>query len=137
MTKRETATAVGEAQERTAWRAYVGKKRLLHGDMLGYQFNPSNADRRTVKFIRVSDDGVSLLCEGKDGLNELFPVTGFYGVTVKRPAGTIDLTPTWAGVLPLLLVAFTDGTDESKKMAKEELLRMAKAADAYNASVKK
>lgn len=48
----------------------------------------------------------------------------------------IDCTPTWAGVLPLLLAALDNGTDEGRKIAREELARMAKAADLYNASRK-
>lgn len=45
---------------------------------------------------------------------------------------TIDLTPTWSGLLPALLLAYTNGTPEGKRMARGELLRMAEAADKYN-----
>lgn len=55
----------------------------------------------------------------------------------KRLVGTINLTPTWAGVLPILIAALEDGTDEGRKLAKLELASMAKAADLYNASVPK
>lgn len=55
---------------------------------------------------------------------------------VKR-VGIIDLTPTWRGVLPILIAALEDGTPEGKRLAKLELANMAKAADAYNASVPK
>jgi hypothetical protein len=55
----------------------------------------------------------------------------------KRLVGTIDLTPTWAAVLPILIAALEDGTDEGRKLAKLELASMAKAADLYNASVPK
>jgi hypothetical protein len=44
----------------------------------------------------------------------------------------IDITPTWKGLLPLFLTALEIGTDEGKRAAKEELVRMAEAADAYN-----
>jgi len=54
----------------------------------------------------------------------------------RRRVGTIDLTPTWSAVLPILILALTNGTDEGRKMATEELKNMAKAADAYNSSVK-
>jgi hypothetical protein len=53
----------------------------------------------------------------------------------KRPAGKIDLTPTWKGVLPIIIAALEDGTPEGKRLAKLELAQMAKAADLYNASV--
>lgn len=52
---------------------------------------------------------------------------------MKKTAGTIDLTPTWSGVLDLLLVAYTEGTVEGQRHAITELRRMAKAADAYAA----
>ena len=47
----------------------------------------------------------------------------------------VDITPTWAGVLPLLLAALENGTDKARQAAREELRTMAKAADLYNASV--
>lgn len=49
---------------------------------------------------------------------------------------SIDITPTWAGLLPLLLAAITDGTDKGGKVAREELARMAEAADRWNAHCK-
>ena len=45
---------------------------------------------------------------------------------------TIDITPTWAGILPLLLAVIVDGTPEGKKHAIAELQRMADAADKFN-----
>lgn len=47
---------------------------------------------------------------------------------------TIDLTPTWVSLLPMLLASYTDGNDKGRAIALEELKRMATAADAYNAS---
>ena len=41
----------------------------------------------------------------------------------------IDCTPTWEAVLPMLLLVLKDGTTEGQKIAKEELRRMARAAD--------
>lgn len=43
----------------------------------------------------------------------------------------VDITPTWAGVLPVLLAAYSAGTDEGRRMAEIELRRMAKLADAF------
>lgn len=54
----------------------------------------------------------------------------------KKPAGTIDLTPTWRAILPILILALTDGTETGRKIAREELARMADAADAYNKETK-
>ncbi|PZR35790.1 hypothetical protein [Caulobacter segnis] len=46
---------------------------------------------------------------------------------------TIDLTPTWRAVLPIIATALTEGTPEGAKLAREELRRMAEAADQWNA----
>lgn len=45
---------------------------------------------------------------------------------------TIDLTPTWADVLPLLLASIESGNSVAHDAAKKELQRMATAADNYN-----
>lgn len=47
--------------------------------------------------------------------------------------GTIIVTPTWRGVLPLLLAGVENGSAEGRRLALEELGRMADAADAFNA----
>lgn len=49
---------------------------------------------------------------------------------------TIDITPSWEGVLPTLLILLADAGKEGKKVAHEELLKMARAADLYNKGVK-
>jgi len=49
----------------------------------------------------------------------------------------IDVTPTWEGILPTLLVIYRDGTTvEARQTAMKELERMAKLADAYVAEMK-
>ncbi|MEM7298027.1 MAG: hypothetical protein AAF391_07150 [Bacteroidota bacterium] len=51
---------------------------------------------------------------------------------------TIDITPTWSGLLPALLAVIQDGeTAEARQIAKDELVKMAKAADRYNEHTKK
>jgi len=55
---------------------------------------------------------------------------------IKKQVGTIDMTPTWRAILPYLLLGVENGNAEGRKIAIEELQRMADAADAYNASVK-
>lgn len=47
----------------------------------------------------------------------------------------IDITPSWAGVLPLLLAVIEDGTDSGRQLATKELQRMAEAADKFNALI--
>lgn len=54
----------------------------------------------------------------------------------QKPIRTIDLTPTWAAVLPVYLAAMCDGTAEAQCAAREELTRMARLADAYVAQSK-
>lgn len=49
---------------------------------------------------------------------------------------TIELMPTWAGLLPMLLMLLENGNAEGRKTAREELARMAQAADRWNAHVK-
>jgi hypothetical protein len=55
----------------------------------------------------------------------------------KKKIGTIDLTPTWRGILPYLFEGLENGTEAGKKIAREEFARMAEAADLWNASQKK
>lgn len=54
------------------------------------------------------------------------------GVPLKRPAETIDITPSWRGILPLLVALIENSNEEGRATALEELGRMAAAADAYN-----
>lgn len=48
---------------------------------------------------------------------------------------TIDMTPTWESVLPIYLMAWTDGNAKGRAAA-SELQRMARLADLYVASQK-
>ena len=50
----------------------------------------------------------------------------------KVTVGTIDVTPAWTGVLPMLIAALENGSEVGRKIAREELARMARAADLYN-----
>jgi len=57
-------------------------------------------------------------------------------VTEKTKIGTVDITPTWVAVVPVLLAAIENGTSEGRRLAIEELKRMASIADAYVAANK-
>lgn len=46
---------------------------------------------------------------------------------------TIDVTPTWAALMPALIAAVRDGTPEGQSIAIEELNKLAEAVDAQNA----
>lgn len=41
----------------------------------------------------------------------------------------IDVTPSWEGIVPYLVVILRDGSDEGQRLAREELHRMAQLAD--------
>lgn len=51
--------------------------------------------------------------------------------------GFIDATPRWQDVLPIILMGLSSGNKRSVQIAEEELLRMAKAADEWNAYCKR
>ena len=44
----------------------------------------------------------------------------------------IDVTPTWRAVVPILIAALRDGTDEGHRAATAELYRMADIIDRMN-----
>jgi hypothetical protein len=48
----------------------------------------------------------------------------------------IDLTPTWAGLLPALVAALQDGSPEGRGIAQAELLKLCQWADSRNAEAK-
>lgn len=47
----------------------------------------------------------------------------------KRRVGTIDLTPTWRATVPVIVAAIENGTPEGRRLAVEELYRMADHCD--------
>jgi hypothetical protein len=49
---------------------------------------------------------------------------------------TIDATPTWRGILPVYLTVIEQGGENGRRIAREELARMAEAADKWNAHAK-
>ncbi len=44
---------------------------------------------------------------------------------------TIDMTPTWQATSRMLILAFENGNDNAKDIAKVQLLRMGKLLDQY------
>lgn len=52
-------------------------------------------------------------------------------VTEKTKIGTIDLTPTWSGILPTLIALMVDGNEKGRITALGELQKMAQLADRY------
>lgn len=49
---------------------------------------------------------------------------------------TIDATPTWAGIMPVLIAVIENGTTEGRNNAVAEIMRLARAADSYIAADK-
>lgn len=47
---------------------------------------------------------------------------------------TIDVTPTWSAILPMLIMVLQDGTPQGQAEATAELRRMAQLADRYVAA---
>ena len=52
-----------------------------------------------------------------------------YGETLTRKQITVDITPTWRGLLPYMMAVLEDGTHEGKEIVKENFQKMATAAD--------
>ncbi len=50
----------------------------------------------------------------------------------KMEATTINVTPTWVGIMPALIMALQRGTEEGKRVAADELMRLAREVDAAN-----
>lgn len=48
----------------------------------------------------------------------------------------VDLTPTWAAIMPAIAAVLENGTEEGRAMAREELQRAAQALDAANADAR-
>jgi len=46
----------------------------------------------------------------------------------------IDVTPLWAGIMPAIIAALTHGTPEGQRMAREELMNLARQLDQQNAA---
>lgn len=53
-------------------------------------------------------------------------------LAVATTPDTIDMTPTWAGIMPGLIASLTHGTPIGQKIASEELMRLARLVDAAN-----
>lgn len=45
---------------------------------------------------------------------------------------TLNITPTWAGILPAYMAVLENGNAEGRKIARAEMLRMARLADLGN-----
>lgn len=48
-------------------------------------------------------------------------------------ATQIDMTPTWSAIAGVLILALENGNEKGRQAAREELKRMAKIADGWNA----
>ncbi len=52
---------------------------------------------------------------------------------MKKLTGTyIDVTPTWAQIMPAILMALEEGTPKGKAIARDELMDLAKKVDNVN-----
>ena len=55
---------------------------------------------------------------------------------MSKQVNTIDMTPTWVDILGIYVAVMERGNAEGRAIAKQEMRRMAEAADNWNASVK-
>lgn len=55
----------------------------------------------------------------------------------KNLVGYVDMTPDWAGLLPLYLTAYAEGSPVAQGAARKELERMARLADLYVAQTRR
>jgi len=55
-------------------------------------------------------------------------------VNEKQLVGYVDVTPMWQEILDVLVDAVENGTTEQHDVALNELRKMARAADAFNAA---
>jgi hypothetical protein len=55
---------------------------------------------------------------------------------IEMTTQTVDLTPTWQGILPALLNLLQSDNPKSRQLAESELRRMAGLADGYIESLK-
>lgn len=51
---------------------------------------------------------------------------------MSTPIKTIDLTPTWAGIMPGIISILENGNEDGRKIAREELMNLAKQVDSLN-----
>ncbi len=86
-----------------------------------------DAKRDDVSVEQISDDGLG----GREVLEAagLEPVDGFDESSAPKPLGSIDIQPSWTRQLEVCLALFVDATEDGKQAARQELERMAKAAE--------
>lgn len=53
-------------------------------------------------------------------------------MNTSKQVKSINVTPTWRGILPMLVALIENSNDKGRSAAIAELQRMADAADAYN-----
>ena len=51
---------------------------------------------------------------------------------MSTPIKTIDLTPTWSGIMPGIISILENGNEDGRKIAREELMNLAKQVDSLN-----
>ena len=56
--------------------------------------------------------------------------------TAKTAPVYLDLSPTWAGIMPALIATIENGTCEGREIARAELARLADSVDSHNAKTR-
>ena len=87
-------------------------------------------------FGAVTDDGETIIATRPDGHKDVFKPEAL-NIVVHKHVGTVDITPTWRGILPLLVeVANTGTTLAGRQEAWKSLYELADFADKINAERK-
>lgn len=97
-------------------------------DVVADELADSYADEYAARIISTADDKASIdaAVAKLNGREAIIPPAA----EPEAPARVVvDVTPTWAGLLPALLAVLESGNATGRKMAREELARMAAAAD--------
>ena len=80
---------------------------------------------------------VQFINGGSSVTKETIPSPREFDAPFKKLVGTFDLTPLWSELLPMMLEIYHTGNDGQRETLRNEFRRMAMAADAHVATVKK
>jgi hypothetical protein len=111
---------------REYWGSVISERRDRY--VLLYTRDSRNNGGRTVPANQKVEWRASLISE-LDAIIDYEPEEKPEPEPEPEPVKTIDMTPTWSGIVPILLAALENGTDTGKRMAREEITRMARVAD--------
>lgn len=88
-------------------------------------------------------DSIALMDDGQyQGYSDEFWIATARSEAIARGLATdptkftIDLTPTWEGMMPAIIAVLQNGSAKGQAIAIEELMKLAKSVDAMNATTR-